>query len=488
MYRTGDLARWLGRGSVAYLGRADRQLKVRGQRLEPGEIEVVLCRHQGVLGAAVVARADPPGDPTLIAYVTTADGRPAPDAELVAHLRHHLPAAMIPATFVHLAALPLTPNGKVDHAALPAPSPATAAAGAPPRSPFDTSLEQLVADVLSEPLPGRRIGPRRRLRRSRRPLLLAARAVYDLALATGCELPLTTFLEGATVRRLAALVLAGLALPRAGEAEAVCVQLGAPDVTPFFMPHGDLAGGGIYCRALVSAPPPGAAVTRCRRSARRVAGDAHHRGHGRAPPGRGPGACSRAGPGRLGGFCVGGLVAYAMAVELRRAGEAVELLLLVDSYARNLRGSGAAALARALIGVTTRDPYRRVARAAVLPYLEALRGSSRRARAPGRGAARALPWPRHRRGPGAGTEPRGPAARPRAGLRAAALRRSPRPALGPRSAGRRGRAVGAPGRRAGALGRAHRPQRHRAARPRARSPRRSAASTGSRRPAPRPMR
>ncbi|HEV2735257.1 MAG TPA: amino acid adenylation domain-containing protein, partial [Longimicrobiaceae bacterium] len=121
LYRTGDRARWTASGEVEYLGRTDFQVKVRGFRVEPGEIEAALQEHPGVREAVVLAREDAPGSRRLVGYVVAAEGAEVSPAELRTHLRAGLPEHMVPAAFVVLRSVPLTANGKVDRRALPAP-------------------------------------------------------------------------------------------------------------------------------------------------------------------------------------------------------------------------------------------------------------------------------------------------------------------------------------------------------------------------------
>ncbi|MER8186098.1 amino acid adenylation domain-containing protein [Kitasatospora sp. NPDC094015] len=145
MYRTGDrVRRHRGSGALEFLGRTDAQVKIRGQRVEPGEVEHVLAAHPAVAHAVVLARGD-----RLLGYAVPAPGEAPGGPELLDHLAQRLPAFMVPAAITVLDRLPLTPNGKPDLAALPEPGPAAAGAGyLAPR----TDAEQLVADIWREVL------------------------------------------------------------------------------------------------------------------------------------------------------------------------------------------------------------------------------------------------------------------------------------------------------------------------------------------------
>ncbi|OBF01958.1 non-ribosomal peptide synthetase, partial [Mycobacterium sp. ACS4054] len=150
MYRTGDLVRWRPDGQLHYLGRADEQVKIRGHRIELGEIHAALTELEGIERAAVIAREDHPGDKRLVAYVTGT----AEPADVRAALTERLPGYMVPAAVVVLDALPTTINGKLDTRALPAPD---YQAGDQYRAPTD-AIEEILAGIYAQVLRLDRVG------------------------------------------------------------------------------------------------------------------------------------------------------------------------------------------------------------------------------------------------------------------------------------------------------------------------------------------
>jgi surfactin family lipopeptide synthetase A len=206
MYRTGDRAKYLARGDLAFLGRCDDQVKVRGYRIEPGEIEAVLGNHPAVREAAVVARADG-GDTRLVAYVACG-GTSIEDLE--AHLRARLPDYMVPAVVMMLPALPLTPNGKVDRLSLPAPDQDRAGADTPfvaPATPVEKELAMIWAQVLNV----RRVGIHDSFFDLGGHSLTATQVITRVRTAFGVEIPLLRLFEMPTIAEfVVALVRAQL--------------------------------------------------------------------------------------------------------------------------------------------------------------------------------------------------------------------------------------------------------------------------------------
>jgi amino acid adenylation domain-containing protein len=197
LYRTGDLARWLPDGQLEFLGRLDHQVKVRGVRIEPGEIETVLREHPGVREAVVVARGEGE-ERRLVAYVA-----PESAGDLGVWLAERLPASMVPALFVPLAALPLTPNGKVDLRALPEPDWGGGDRGsAAPRTP----LEELLAGIWSTVLGVSAVGLHDNFFKLGGHSLIATRVLSRVRDAVGAEVPLATLFEAPTIASLARAV------------------------------------------------------------------------------------------------------------------------------------------------------------------------------------------------------------------------------------------------------------------------------------------
>jgi amino acid adenylation domain-containing protein len=202
MYRTGDLARWRSDGELEYLGRLDHQVKVRGFRVELGEIEAALLAHPEVRDAAVILREAAPGDSRLTAFVAPGAASPAALRLLVAR---RLPDYMVPSAVVALDILPLLPNGKVDRRAL-ARLPATpahqleGAGAAAPRTP----VEELLAVLWCELLGAERVGIHDNFFALGGHSLLATQLASRVRDAFGVELPLQRIFEAPTVAELAA--------------------------------------------------------------------------------------------------------------------------------------------------------------------------------------------------------------------------------------------------------------------------------------------
>jgi len=324
VYRTGDRAMWRDDGVLLFLGRADRQVKVRGHRVEPAEVEAALRALPGVREAAVIAVPDAGGDRRLVAGCVLDDGCDG-DAVMAA-LRGRLPAHLVPSAIVALDALPLTAAGKVDGAALAAgiAAPAAARGAAPPRDALERRLAAIWRDVLQVETVGRdddffALGGHS---------LLAAELFAHIDDALGAPLPLATLFAAPTVAGLAAAIRAG----RGATAwpTAVPIARGAADRSPLFAVPGiggnivgysDLARCldgertfvGLVARGLdgISAPHDRIAD---------IAAD--HVAQIRA--------IQPAGPYLILGACIGGVVAFEMAQQLRRAGETVAALVLLD--------------------------------------------------------------------------------------------------------------------------------------------------------------
>jgi thioesterase domain-containing protein/acyl carrier protein len=318
MYGTGDRVRRLSDGALEFLGRADDQVKVRGFRVEPGEVEAALLAHPEVREAAVVAGKGPGGETRLAGYFVAA-GDAVDAAALREHLRDRVPEYMVPAALVRLDALPLTSNGKTDRRALP-PAEAYAPDYVAPRDPVEEALAAAWAEV--------RVGVRDDFFELGGHSLSAARLVARIRERLGREVSLADLFRGATVERLARSLQGG-----AGpELPPSLVRLRDGRGTPFFCVHA--AGGmaaaylrlarrlddrpfyGVQARGLAPGESPDGSVEEMAARYLEAIRKAQPRG-----------------PYLLGGWSVGGTVAWEVARRLRDAGEEVALLALVDSWA-----------------------------------------------------------------------------------------------------------------------------------------------------------
>ena len=224
IYRTGDMGRLLPDGSIAFVGRKDGQVKIRGHRVEPGEIESALREHPRVRESVVIAREDAPGDPSaplpsglslrvedragkrLVAYIVPSRRLGPSVGELREFLKERLPDYMIPSAFMMLETLPLTPNGKVDRKALPVPDqagPDLEKSFVAPRSP----IEKLLARIWAEVLGLERVGIHDNFFELGGHSLKATQVMSRLRDAFLVEMPLRTVFEAPTVADLAVAIV-----------------------------------------------------------------------------------------------------------------------------------------------------------------------------------------------------------------------------------------------------------------------------------------
>jgi len=214
LYRTGDLARWRADGTIDFIGRNDGQVKVRGFRVEIGEVEAHLLRQAQVGQAVVVARADRAKEKQLVAYVvpreaTALKSDHAMASELRAHLREALPEYMVPEAVMVLEALPLTQNGKVDRAALPAPDPSALAQKC--HEPPQGDIEQSLADIWQDLLNVERVGRHDHFFEIGGHSLLAIRALFLTRERLAAQLSVTDMYRHPTVAELAERIHRGMA-------------------------------------------------------------------------------------------------------------------------------------------------------------------------------------------------------------------------------------------------------------------------------------
>ncbi len=207
IYRSGDLGRLLPDGSIAFTGRKDFQVKIRGVRIEPGEIEATLSQQPGVRECVVLAREDVLGDKRLVVYIVANQQRAPSAHDLRSFLKRKLPDHMVPSAFVYLDldALPRTPNGKVDRSALPAPDYTRQEQDAAPVAPRD-GLEQQLRQVWEKVLRVRPIGIRDNFFDLGGHSLLAVRLFAQIEKVMGKSLPVAALFHAPTIEQLAGLM------------------------------------------------------------------------------------------------------------------------------------------------------------------------------------------------------------------------------------------------------------------------------------------
>ena len=327
MYRTGDIVRRLADGDLEYLGRTDDQVKLRGFRIELGEIEAALLRDTDVDQAAVLCRADRPGDPRLVGYVVLA-ARPSDPSGLRARLARSLPRYMVPSDIVVLEALPTSPHGKLDRRALPAPERDRAEPGTGPRTP----REEVLCELFTEVLGVGRVGVHDNFFELGGHSLTAVRLVAGIGARLGLTAAVADLFRSPTVAELAVGLDGGDAASEHNAFDVLLPLRTGDGRPPLFCVH-PVSGLGWCYAGLSRNLPPGVPLVGLQ--ARGLSGETplpstieemaedYLRALRTVQP---------CGPYRLLGWSFGGNVAHAMATRLEEQGEQVSLLVLVDSY------------------------------------------------------------------------------------------------------------------------------------------------------------
>ncbi|MFF4082533.1 amino acid adenylation domain-containing protein [Streptomyces sp. NPDC001777] len=331
MYRTGDVVRWNARGELVFVGRADDQVKVRGFRIEPGEIEAVLGRVEAVEQVTVQVREDRAGDKRLVAYAVFDPALPVerrPDLREAA--ARTLPAYMVPSAVVALDALPVTTSGKVDRRALPAPGAGAGDGRAP-----STETERVMCELFAQALGVPEVGADDQFFETGGNSLLAAGLMVRVRETFGCELSVRALFEAPTPAALVARLDGSggadtslavvFPLRAAGEREPVfCVHPGAGLGWPYSGLLPELAGHPVYAVQARGLTEPDALPE----TVAEMAADYVEQIRKVRP----------AGPYHLLGWSFGGIVAQEIAVQLREAGEEVGLLAMMDAYPHPYEG------------------------------------------------------------------------------------------------------------------------------------------------------
>jgi amino acid adenylation domain-containing protein len=386
-YRTGDLGSVQADGCLLHLGRKDHQVKIRGHRVETAEVEAALVGIEGVREAAVVVQEEANSDRSLTAYLVLDPPRSRTVQDVRGALEDKLPGYMIPGAFVISEALPMTANGKIDRAALQPPDRAATQAQRPyvkPANPLQYQLVRIWEDLLGiSP-----IGVTEHFVDLGGNSLLAARLLDAVERECGKRLSMAALARAATIEELAVALVKEHG--HTVGSPLVEVQPGASG-RPFFFLHGDFDGGGFYCRNLAKRlgeeqtvyvfSPHGLDANGALPTFESMASDNV----------RAIRAIQPSGPYLLGGYCNGGLVAYEMACQLEKAGERVDVLVVIGTRCPN---ANVVALRRIAGGVDLPKRlarlFSRVSTMAKLPAEEKLRRLSAKFRRGLRGNSEGL--------------------------------------------------------------------------------------------------
>jgi amino acid adenylation domain-containing protein len=333
LYKTGDLARYLPSGEIEFLGRRDNQVKIRGFRVEPGEIESALIQHPGVHEAAIVLHEDAADSKRLVGYVVRTQQGTATESDLRKHLQMRLPEYMVPSEFVFLQAMPLTPNGKINRRALPTATLAKSDTGfdsAAAATAIDPVQMQLM-EIWQELLGRKAIHVTDDFFDLGGHSLLAARLMHRVKQVFDKTLPLAVLLEAPTIQQLAIVLREGSS-NRWSSLVALQPEGSNP---PFFCVHG-VGGNVVGFHELARHMKPDYPFY----GLQSYGLDGKHSLHTRIEDMAAHylteiRAVQPEGPYQLGGFSLGGLVAYEMASQLQSRGQEVSLLVLFDTYASN---------------------------------------------------------------------------------------------------------------------------------------------------------
>ncbi|HVU68310.1 MAG TPA: amino acid adenylation domain-containing protein, partial [Ktedonobacteraceae bacterium] len=329
LYRSGDLARFLPDGTIEFGGRLDEQIKLRGFRVEPGEIEAALHLHPAIHESVVLAFESSPGEKALVAYLVWKNGQGRPIDELRTFLKTLLPEHMIPTAFLSLEQLPLQPNGKIDRRVLPAPDLAPLPQARKHLLPPRDALEWQLSHIWEECLQLHPIGVNENFFELGGHSLLAVRLLSRIQKHFSRQLPLSALFQGATIEQLAALLRQQPGMP----ASVLVEMQPRGSKPPLFLMHP--TGGNVLCyaaltRSLGEEQPVYALQARGLQGEETPLTEVEKMAalyiqaiHARQPEG----------PYLLGGWSSGGLLALEMAQQLQARGQKIALLVLLDTPA-----------------------------------------------------------------------------------------------------------------------------------------------------------